>query len=76
MFDERRHRTTGIDKSYPLQPISTVSRKSPVPTMQKSSNNKSINGNSNGTKRPYRLPTSADGQLVIIQISHELIIAI
>lgn len=23
MFDERRQRVTGIDKSYPLQPIST-----------------------------------------------------
>lgn len=30
MFDERRQRTTtGIDKSYPLQPI--TSRKSPTP---------------------------------------------
>lgn len=30
MFDERRQRTTtGIDKSYPLQPITT--RKSPTP---------------------------------------------
>lgn len=23
MFDERRQRSTGIDKSYPLQPITT-----------------------------------------------------
>jgi hypothetical protein len=25
MFDQRRQRVTGIDKSYPLQPISTKS---------------------------------------------------
>lgn len=30
MFDERRQRTTGIDKSYPLQPISSNTRKSPL----------------------------------------------
>lgn len=28
MFDERRQRVTGIDKSYPLQPISSKSNNS------------------------------------------------
>ncbi|XP_049285806.1 zinc finger C2HC domain-containing protein 1C isoform X1 [Anopheles funestus] len=45
MFDERRHRVAGIDKSYPLQPIQTTS------TVPVAHGNHSVNGNgnSNGT---------------------------
>uniref|UniRef100_A0A182NG61 C2HC/C3H-type domain-containing protein n=1 Tax=Anopheles dirus TaxID=7168 RepID=A0A182NG61_9DIPT len=40
MFDERRHRVAGIDKSYPLQPIQATST---VPAH----GNHSVNGNNN-----------------------------
>uniref|UniRef100_A0A182SX10 Uncharacterized protein n=1 Tax=Anopheles maculatus TaxID=74869 RepID=A0A182SX10_9DIPT len=40
MFDERRHRVAGIDKSYPLQPIQTTS------TVPVAHGNHSVNGNS------------------------------
>ncbi|XP_037025730.1 uncharacterized protein LOC119067083 isoform X3 [Bradysia coprophila] len=47
MFDERRQRTTtGIDKSYPLQPI--TSRKSPTPAtnmVKSNSQSDKLNGN-------------------------------
>uniref|UniRef100_A0A182PNJ9 C2HC/C3H-type domain-containing protein n=1 Tax=Anopheles epiroticus TaxID=199890 RepID=A0A182PNJ9_9DIPT len=39
MFDERRHRVAGIDKSYPLQPIQSTS------TVQGAHGNHSGNGN-------------------------------
>uniref|UniRef100_A0A182MPQ5 C2HC/C3H-type domain-containing protein n=1 Tax=Anopheles culicifacies TaxID=139723 RepID=A0A182MPQ5_9DIPT len=41
MFDERRHRVAGIDKSYPLQPIQTTS------TVPVAHGNHSVNGNGN-----------------------------
>ncbi|XP_035900595.1 uncharacterized protein LOC118506909 isoform X1 [Anopheles stephensi] len=39
MFDERRHRVAGIDKSYPLQPIQTTS------TVPVAHGNHAVNGN-------------------------------
>lgn len=80
MFDERRHRTIGIDKSYPLQPISTTTiRKSPVPPITRTTiNNRSStmttsksfigyssSNNGSSEKKSIRLPTSADAHLVI-----------
>ncbi|KAJ6638630.1 Zinc finger C2HC domain-containing protein 1C [Pseudolycoriella hygida] len=63
MFDERRQRTTtGIDKSYPLQPI--TSRKSPTPaTNMVKSNSTLSNGKQNADLKfkLQRLPASADG---------------
>lgn len=79
MFDERRHRTVGIDKSYPLQPISTTTtRKSPVPpTTTRSTTNRSStmttsksfigyssSNNSISDKKSTRLPASADAHFV------------
>ncbi|XP_053669464.1 LOW QUALITY PROTEIN: zinc finger C2HC domain-containing protein 1C [Anopheles marshallii] len=46
MFDERRHRVAGIDKSYPLQPIQTTST---VPTVAHGNHAVSGNGTSNST---------------------------
>ncbi|XP_055615515.1 zinc finger C2HC domain-containing protein 1C-like isoform X2 [Toxorhynchites rutilus septentrionalis] len=50
MFDERRHRVAGIDKSYPLQPIQakvSVSNNN-VNTINNNNNNNIDNSNNNG----------------------------
>lgn len=39
MFDERRHRVAGIDKSYPLQPISVKTTPNSVGRQVKSTVN-------------------------------------
>ncbi|XP_055322298.1 uncharacterized protein LOC129578157 isoform X2 [Sitodiplosis mosellana] len=50
MFDERRQRVTGIDKSYPLQPISSriVSNNSGRQTKNTTSVKRTVNPNQNG----------------------------
>lgn len=61
MFDERRHqRTTGIDKSYPLQPIANM-RKSPVPV---NNSTKSTNGAAKRNESEF-ISNRANGNYIV-----------
>lgn len=61
MFDERRHRVVGIDKSYPLKPIPT---KPTAPNATNDNNNNNLNSTTISSKRVPPQTKSGVGNVV------------
>lgn len=67
MFDERRHRVTGIDKSYPLQPIQQQQQQQQQPPVGKTGGGS--NGVSNGNSAKAAATTGLNNKTRVPPIS-------